>query len=435
MQQVHLLMKLNCPRGETNFSLLAISGQGKTISKRIIYNYIVPKPPEPVRDFSIESIKTFPENDLVLKAGDKIQFKVKALSGGTVTTINNTKLNELAKETTGGMPGIYQGEYEIKATDSFSLMKFPITLSDSSGRAITKETNNNFSVMSSSDPDIAVTIGRLAHLEYGLGEDRLGGAKIGYIDSLIPLKITGKFGNHYRVQLAASRTAYIPEDVVELMQGSFATTSLTDKFNIYGDNKYDYLTVGLFARLPYQSMQLLDPSRIVVDIFGATNNTNWINQLQSAKEIENVTYEQLTDGIFRISIQLKHKQHWGYQVYYRGNMLVVKIRQQPKDLSINNMIIAVDAGHGGTNIGAAGPTGVAEKTLTLAISLKLQTQLEAEGAQVIMTRMEEEFFDNKERILFYRDSMPDLLVSVHLNSSADPIRTRRYGYLLPLYWI
>ncbi|RYG36823.1 MAG: N-acetylmuramoyl-L-alanine amidase, partial [Chitinophagaceae bacterium] len=44
-----------------------------------------------------------------------------------------------------------------------------------------------------------------------------------------------------------------------------------------------------------------------------------------------------------------------------------------------------------------------------------------EGAKVIMTRTREQFFDNKERILFYRDSLPDLLVSVHLNSSADPV--------------
>ena len=85
------------------------------------------------------------------------------------------------------------------------------------------------------------------------------------------------------------------------------------------------------------------------------------------------------------------------------------------------MVIAVDAGHGGTNTGAVGPTGVAEKNLTLAVSLKLQKALEAAGAKVIMTRTNETFFDNKERILFYRDSTPDLLISIHLNSSADQV--------------
>jgi N-acetylmuramoyl-L-alanine amidase len=166
---------------------------------------------------------------------------------------------------------------------------------------------------------------------------------------------------------------------------------------------------------------LINPSRIVVDIFGATNNTNWINQLQTAKEISTVDYEQVAEDIFRITIQLKHPQHWGHQVFYKGNLLVIKIKQQPRDLTLKNLTIAVDAGHGGTNTGAGGPTGVAEKTITLAVSLKLQKALESAGAKVIMTRSTEQFFDNKERILFYRDSMPDLLISIHLNGSEDPI--------------
>ena len=40
-----------------------------------------------------------------------------------------------------------------------------------------------------------------------------------------------------------------------------------------------------------------------------------------------------------------------------------------------------------------------------------------------MTRITERFVDNKDRILLYRDSLPDLLVSIHFNSSADPIYT------------
>ena len=416
--------ELNLSEGENLFDIIATSGKDKSSNKKIAFTYAIPKPEEPVKEFGIERIQTFPEDDLVLAGGDKIQFKVKAFAGANVTTINGTKLYELPASQTNGMPGIYQGEYEVKQTDEFSAIRFPVTITDSSGKSITKETNNKFSVMSPLASDVALTKGRLAHLEYGLGDDRLGGAKIGYIDSLIPLKIIGKVGTHYKIQLARSRIAYIPEDVVTLMpKGSFAGASLTNKIFVSGDDKYDYVSMGLSARLAYQSMQLLDPSRIVVDIFGATNNTNWINQLQTAKEITNVDYEQLSDGIFRITIRLKHQQHWGHNIYYKGNMLVIKIKQQPKDLSLNKLTIAVDAGHGGSNIGAGGPTGVAEKTLALAVSLKLQKTLEAAGAKVIMTRTTEKFFDNKERILFYRDSVPDLLISIHLNSSGDPLRS------------
>jgi N-acetylmuramoyl-L-alanine amidase len=268
---------------------------------------------------------------------------------------------------------------------------------------------------------VAITKGRLAHLEYGLGDDRLGGAKIGYLDSNVLLKIIGKVGSDYKIKLADNKTAYIPDDLVTLMpKGTFAASSLTGQWKVYGDSAYDYVTVGLSARLPYQSMQLIDPSRIVVDVFGATNNTNWITQLENTKEIANVDYEQLQDDIFRITIQLKHHQHWGHQVFYKGNLLVIKIRQQPADLSLKNLTIAVDAGHGGSNTGAGGATGSSEKTLALSISLKLQKTLQAEGAKVLMTRTTEKFVDNKERILIYRDDPPDLLISIHLNSATDP---------------
>jgi len=408
--------------GDSSFTVKA-TGANKTSSKTISYTYTIPKPAEPVKTFSIESIQTFPDGDLIVKPGDKIKFRVKAMPGCRVETFNGTRLYERPVSATKGMAGIYQGEYVVLLSDTFFAVKLPVTITDSAGKSFSKETRNLFSVMSPYASDIALTKGRLAHLEYGLGDDRLGGAKVGYIDSNIVLKIIGKVGTHYKIQLAKSRTAYIPEELVTLLpKGSFTPESLTDKITISGDSIYDYVKLNLFTRLPYQSFQLIDPSTIVVDVFGATNNTNWITQLQTAKEVKSVDYEQLADDIFRISIRLNHRQHWGHSVYYSGNSLIVKIKQQPAGLSLSNLVIAVDAGHGGTNNGAAGATGTYEKEITLAVSLKLQRALEKEGAKVIMTRSREMFFDNKERILFYRDSVPDLLLSIHLNSSEDPFR-------------
>ena len=410
--------------GDNSFTIVAISGEGKSASKNIHFNYVITKPAEPVKEFGIESIKTYPEGDLLLLSGDQIQFRVKAFPGKNIIVFNSTNLYELPLSETKGMPGIYQGMYEVKATDSFSSLKIPVTITDSGSAKLTRETSNQFSVMSPLASDIAITKGRLAHLEYGLGDDRLGGAKVGYIDSMIPLKIIGKVGSHYKIRLAKSRTAYIPDELVTLApKGIFEPAALTEKWRVYGDSVYDYVNIELSSKLPYQSFQLLNPSRIVVDIFGATNNTNWITQLENAKEITDVNYEQVADGIFRVNISLKHKQHWGHQLFYRGNTLVIKIKRQPVNLSLSKLTIAIDAGHGGTNTGAVGPTSVTEKSLTLAVALKLKKILEGQSAKVIMTRETEKFFDNKERILFYRDSMPDLLVSIHLNSSGDPIRS------------
>ncbi|MBC7507439.1 MAG: N-acetylmuramoyl-L-alanine amidase [Ferruginibacter sp.] len=415
-------IELNLKPGDTSFTIL-INLSGKSVSKKINYTYTLPKPAEPVKMLDIESIETYPEGNLIVLPGDKIKFTIKALTHCAVNAMQDTRFFEMPLNLTRGMPGIYQGEYIVKSSDSFAMFKIPITITDSLNNKVTKETKQTFSVMSPFASEIAITKGRLAHLEYGLGDDRLGGAKIGYIDSNIVLKIIGKVGTHYKVELAKSRTAYIPEELVTLMpKGTFTPESLTGKWNVYGDGKYDYVKIGLFTKLPYQSFQLTDPSTIVVDIFGATNNTNWITQLQTATEIKKLDYEQVADDIFRIIITLKHAQHWGHLLYYDGNTLVIKVKHQPENLVLQNLTIAIDAGHGGKNTGAVGATGIYEKEITLAVSLKLQKALEKEGAKVIMTRTKEQFFDNKERILFYRDSLPDMLLSIHLNSSEDPFR-------------
>ncbi|MGN6292564.1 MAG: N-acetylmuramoyl-L-alanine amidase [Chitinophagaceae bacterium] len=410
--------------GSNTVEMMA-SGAGGRVSKKLLYQYVPPSPPDTVKTLDIVQVETFPEGNLILQPGDKIRFRVKALTGCMVMVNNKEPLYEMPAQP---MPGIYQGEYTVNAADSFLNTKIPVTIMDTAGKSITRYTSSQVSLIREWGPDMLVTKGRLAHLLFGLGDDRLGGAKIGYIDSLIPLQMTGKIGSLYRVKLSKYRTAYIPDDVVEFLpKGSFPPTSLTGSWRVYGDSAYDYVEVGLSNRLAYQSIQLLDPSRIVVDIFGATNNTNWITQLENTREIKNVWYEQLEDEVLRITIELKHPQHWGHQLYYKGNTLVIRVKPQPQNLSLNHLIVAVDAGHGGGNTGAGGPTGSSEKMLALAVSLKLQRTLQRQGAKVIMTRTTEKFVDNKERILFYRDSVPDLLVSIHLNSSADPVNVGGTG--------
>lgn len=61
-------------------------------------------------------------------------------------------------------------------------------------------------------------------------------------------------------------------------------------------------------------------------------------------------------------------------------------RQIDEITGLQGRVITIDAGHGGNDSGAIGPTGVTEKSVTLNIALRLQKLLEAEGATVYMTR-------------------------------------------------
>jgi N-acetylmuramoyl-L-alanine amidase len=275
---------------------------------------------------------------------------------------------------------------------------------------------------------LARTTGQLPFLEYGIGDDRLGGAKIGYLDSNILVKIADSFNTDYKVRLSSYHSAYIAKSSLLLLGKQLNrpvphNPHLSGHIKVYGDSASDYVVVNLDERYPYRSFQLLDPSRVVVDIFGVTSNTNWIAQLRSAKEIKNTWYEQVEDDVFRVYIQLKHAQHWGHSISYdsTGKRLVIRIRRQPALLDIRKLRIAIDAGHGGDNPGASGVTSnISEKEYTLLIAEQLRKTLKAAGVKnIFMTRSADTSLSMPERIAMLKAYDPHLLVSIHLNSAGS----------------
>jgi N-acetylmuramoyl-L-alanine amidase len=147
-----------------------------------------------------------------------------------------------------------------------------------------------------------------------------------------------------------------------------------------------------------------------------------VTQLNTAKEIRNTWYEQTEDDVLRVFIELKHEQHWGHRVYYdtTGNKLIVKVKHQPTIKDIRKLHIAIDAGHGGTNSGATGLNSkVLEKDYTLLMAKELEKQLRKAGNKnIYMTRTTDTTLDMPERILALREQAPDILISIHLNSSS-----------------
>ncbi len=271
---------------------------------------------------------------------------------------------------------------------------------------------------------LARSTGRLPALLYGLGEDRLGGAKMGYIDTNVLLRVIDSTKDMYNVQLSKFHTAYIEKP--SLKPDSAQTEKafyLTSSFSVKGDSLFDYAGISMDEKLPYKSYMEINPSRIIVDIFGVQSNTNWITQLRSLKEIKNVYYNQVEDDVVRVTIELQHRQHWGYSIGYKGKVLVIRVKRQPGKLDIKNLKIAIDAGHGGTNGGAGGVnTRAEEKHFTLLFAKALETYLKKKGVKnIVMTRRNDTTFDNKDRVLFLQQENPDLLISLHLNSSNNTL--------------
>ena len=87
------------------------------------------------------------------------------------------------------------------------------------------------------------------------------------------------------------------------------------------------------------------------------------------------------------------------------------------------VVVALDAGHGGSDPGAIGPTGVREKDVVLAIALDLQQLLVERHIDVVMIRNADVFVPLADRAQIAARGGATLFVSIHANASTDPNAT------------
>lgn len=260
-----------------------------------------------------------------------------------------------------------------------------------------------------------------AYLQYGNGDDRLGGSKMGFIDADIPMKVIGEAGSLYCVRLSSDRIAYIPKEYTkptDKIPGVYNTGS----WSVVNTGKTDKVLVSLPERLPYQYSTSIEPQVITVDLFGATDNSNWITQRSATLGIiDFVDFRQVAEDVYRVVLRLKTKYQWGYSVSYEGNNLVIDVRHQPESLKLKDLTIGLDAGHGGEYPGAISPSGIKEKDVNLDIVKRITALLEKKGAKVVLTRDGDTGPSMGERKRIWKDANVDLAISVHNNSGGSAL--------------
>ena len=96
----------------------------------------------------------------------------------------------------------------------------------------------------------------------------------------------------------------------------------------------------------------------------------------------------------------------------------VRVEHAPRQS--RDLIIAIDAGHGGEDPGAIGKNGLREKDVVLAIAKELNARINAEpGMKAVLTRDGDYFLPLRERMRRARARSADLFVSIHADSIVD----------------
>ena len=164
-----------------------------------------------------------------------------------------------------------------------------------------------------------------------------------------------------------------------------------------------------------RSYSLEDPSRIVMEV----------NQSGLPAEI-NVPYNYpikkvraSQDGsLTRIVVDLYESVHWQNptQTINTENIkLELKVKRNKNlNKSIRDIVVAIDAGHGGKYPGAVGPNNILEKDVTLLIAKELERTLrDTYGYRPVMIRDGDETLDLNNRYQDARKYGADIFVSIH----------------------
>jgi len=102
------------------------------------------------------------------------------------------------------------------------------------------------------------------------------------------------------------------------------------------------------------------------------------------------------------------------------NLVSVTSWTAPAPIHTKPFVVVIDAGHGGKDSGAIGPSGMQEKDIVLAIARRLRGFIQAEpGMKAVMVRGDDHFVDLKRRAEIAHETKADLFISLHADAYED----------------
>ena len=219
--------------------------------------------------------------------------------------------------------------------------------------------------------------------------------------------------------------------------GAFAAQPVTIKdVRLWAGPDGTRLVFDLSAPAEHSLFTLDNPDRVVVDIPAASLESNrvlpegqgFVKQLRAGAQ---------ANGDLRVVVDLTGPAEpktfaVGPQESY-GHRLVLDLAPSkgtaaasPAPLSVvkaaadlhgRDIVVAIDAGHGGVDPGSIGKRGTYEKHVTLAIARRLKDRIDKEpGMRAVLTRDNDTFVELRDRIVRARRQQADMFVSIHADS-------------------
>lgn len=223
--------------------------------------------------------------------------------------------------------------------------------------------------------------------------------------------------------------------VTNLSHASASKTQIQD-IRLSKNDGYVRLVFDLDRSVQHSIFSLHQPERIVLDLKNASMPHGLVDMVQANSLIRGIR-SGIQNGhdlrvVFDLHEQVSPRSFLLAPSGKAGHRLVLDLRDSEKKSEkpvlktrlkkeLRDVVIAIDAGHGGKDPGAMGRSGTKEKTVTLQMAKKLQKLInDQRGMKAILTRKDDRFLRLRERIAKAKKGNADMMISLHADSFPNP---------------
>ena len=182
----------------------------------------------------------------------------------------------------------------------------------------------------------------------------------------------------------------------------------------------------------YQTLELKDPWRFVVNVEDATITCNYRKIEIKDSIVHRIRIGQFDRKTLRLVVDLVkpvqskvftldrylHKPYRLVIDLHRSDLAEKEKKARLNQKSKKYRIIVIDPGHGGEDAGAIGPRGTREKDIVLSLAKKLKKYIDRrEGFKAFLTREGDYFVPLEKRVEIAREYGADLFISLHTDAN------------------
>ena len=219
----------------------------------------------------------------------------------------------------------------------------------------------------------------------------------------------------------------------------FAETVTIDNVRVWAAPDSTRIVFDISGPVEHKLTQLSAPYRTVIDLKETSMTKKLIQPGSADKYLQAIRSATRNQDDLRIvfdlkkivqykTFQLKPNKKYGHRPVvdlYESDSEETKRNNAQQETTASkrarDVIVAIDAGHGGEDPGAEGPSGVYEKNVVLKISQELVDIINKEhGMRAVMIRKGDYYMSLRKRINKAREYKADLFMSVHADAFRDP---------------